>query len=129
MRAREFLKEDDTMSSSSSNLVATLSGLRAKTDQIRVDSLINMVRRQPGSEMFNIDLLLNSVKEDPIVQNLVKEIKADDTGVKYVYLKQLTSDDDQESDVITPPDTATGGPPSPEKTVATMAKRAALSRT
>lgn len=128
MRAREFMFEDDT--SSNSNLVSTLSGLRAKTDQVRVDSLVNMVRKQPGSEMFNIDLLLTAVKEDPVIQNLVSEIKPDDTGVKYVYLKQLSADDDETGDsVITPPDQATGGQANPQQTVATMAKRAALSRT
>ena len=128
MRAREFMFEDDK--SSNSNLVSTLSGLRAKTDQVRVDSLVNMVRKQPGSEMFNIDLLLTAVKEDPVIQNLVSEIKPDDTGVKYVYLKQLSADDDETGDsVITPPDQATGGQANPQQTVATMAKRAALSRT
>jgi hypothetical protein len=120
--------EDDK--SSNPNLVATLSGLRAKTDQVRVDSLVNMIRKQPGSEMFNIDLLLSAVKEDPVIQNLVSEIKPDDTGVKYVYLKQLSADDDESSgSVITPPDQATGGQANPQQTVATMAKRAALSRT
>lgn len=127
MRAREFVLED--VSSSNFNLVTILSGLRAKTDQIRVDSLVNMVRKQPGSEMFNIDLLLNAVKEDPTVQNLVSEIKSDESGVKYVYFKELSTDDDEESSVTAPIDSATGGRPNPEKTVATMAKRAALSRT
>jgi len=126
MRAREFMVEE---SSSTNNLVSVLSSLRAKTDQIRVDSLINMVRRQPGSEMFNIDLLSDAVKEDPAIQNLVKEIKSDDTGVKYVYLKSLADDDDESIDSIASPDAVTGGPQNPEKTVATMAKRAALSRT
>ena len=128
MRAREFMFEDDK--SSNSNLVSTLSGLRAKTDQVRVDSLVNMVRKQPGSEMFNIDLLLTAVKEDPVIQNLVSEIKPDDTGVKYVYLKQLSADDDETGgSITTPPDQATGGQANPQQTVATMAKRAALSRT
>lgn len=128
MRAREFVVEEEQ--SSTNNLISILSSLRAKTDQIRVDSLINMVRRQPGSEMFNIDLLLDAVKEDPVIQSLVSEIKSDDTGVKYAYLKPLSSDDDDEAiqDIKTP-DVATGGPNNPEKTVATMAKRAALSRT
>lgn len=49
MRAREFVVEEEQ--SSTNNLISILSSLRAKTDQIRVDSLINMVRRQPGSEI------------------------------------------------------------------------------
>ena len=127
MRAREFMFEDSK--SSNPNLVSTLSSLRSKTDQVRVDSLVNMVRKQPGSEMFNIDLLLTAVKEDPVIQNLVSEIKPDDTGVKYVHLKQLSADDDETDDsVIVPPDQATGGQANPQQTVATMAKRAALSR-
>lgn len=127
MRAREFMVEGD--SPSTNNLVSILSSLRAKTDQIRVDSLINMVRRQPGSEMFNIDLLLDAVKEDPVIQSLVSEIKSDDTGVKYAYLKALAPDDGESEQDVAAPDTTTGGRPNPEKTVATMAKRAALSRT
>jgi hypothetical protein len=127
MRAREFVVEEEQ--SSTNNLISILSSLRAKTDQIRVDSLINMVRRQPGSEMFNIDLLMNAVKEDPVIQSLVSEIKSDDTGVKYAYLKPLSTDDDEAIQDIKTPDVATGGANNPEKTVATMAKRAALSRT
>lgn len=127
MRAREFVVEEEQ--SSTNNLISILSSLRAKTDQIRVDSLINMVRRQPGSEMFNIDLLMNAVKEDPVIQSLVSEIKSDDTGVKYAYLKPLSTDDDEAIQDIKTPDVATGGVNDPEKTVATMAKRAALSRT
>lgn len=127
MRAREFVVEGD-FASSTDNLVSVLSSLRSKTDQIRLDSLVNMVRKQPGSEMFNIDLLTLAVKEDPVIQNLVKEIKSDDTGVKYVYLKQFTDDDESQSDVQSP-DTDVGSPANPEKTVASMAKRAALSRT
>ena len=128
MRAREFVVEGDS-APSTDNLVSILSSLRAKTDQIRLDSLVNMVRKQPGSEMFNIDLLTNAIKEDPIIQNLVKEIKSDDTGVKYVYLKQFTDDDDESETDIQSPDATAGSPADPEKTVATMAKRAALSRT
>lgn len=128
MRAREFVVEGD-FASSTDNLVSVLSSLRAKTDQIRLDSLVNMVRKQPGSEMFNIDLLTTAVKEDPVIQNLVKEIKSDDTGVKYVYLKQFTDDDDESQSDVQSPDTDVGNPANPEKTVASMAKRAALSRT
>lgn len=126
MRAREFMVEEST--SSTKNLVSILSSLRARTDQIRVDSLINMVRKQPGSEMFNIDLLTDAVKEDPVIQSLVREIKSDDSGVKYVYLKSIANDENS-IDTLSTPDAVTGGPPNPEKTVATMAKRAALSRT
>ena len=127
MRAIEFMVED--RNNSTNNLISVLSSLRAKTDQIRVDSLINMVRRQPGSEMFNIALLTNAVQDDSVIKNLVSGIKNDDTGVKYVYLKPLVSDIDNTEKDINVPDVATGAPPNPEKTVATMAKRAALSRT
>lgn len=127
MRARDFIFEEET-SSSNQNLVSVISSLRAKTDQIRVDSLVNMVRKQPGSEMFNIDLLLTAIKEDPAIQNLVKKISTDSSGVKYVYLKQLTSYDDEEVQSDSTSDVTATSPANPEKTVATMAKRAALSR-
>jgi len=126
MRARDFMFEEDT-SSSSQNLVATISGLRSKTDQIRVDSLVNMVRKQPGSEMFNVDLLLTSIKENPTIQNLVEKIATDDSGVKYVYFKQLSSDEDDDVDTNVP-DVTPGGTADPEKTVSTMAKRATARR-
>lgn len=124
MRSFEFIVEENN--SSTNNLASILSSLRAKTDQIRVDSLINLIRKQPGSEMFNIDLLMSAVDDDPVIKNLVKEIKSDETGVKYVYLKQLRTDDDITGQETS--DTDTVSPSAPENTVAVMAKRATARR-
>jgi len=125
MRAREFMEADDA---SNANLLSTLSTLRDQTDQIRLDSLVNMVRRQPGSEMFNIDLLLQAQDRDPAVSELVDRIEADETGVKYVYLKPITSDDDAE--VQSGPDMGdtSSSKIDPKKTVSAMAKRASSKR-
>jgi hypothetical protein len=129
MRAREFAFEG-ALTPSIANLVDVLSDLRSRTDQIRVDSLVNLVRKKAGSEMFNIDILADAVDDNQTVKNMVKKIDNDDTGVKYVYLKNLyDSDDDQ---LFPDPDLnkdAPGKPNSPERTVSAMAKRASKNRT
>lgn len=127
MRANEFAFEG-AMTPSISNLVSTLENLRSKTDQVRVDSLVNLVRKRPGSEMFNIDILVDAFKDNNTVKNLIRNITDDDTGVKYVHLKGLTSDQD---DLL--PDqeiggSGPGGSKSPRDTVKSMAKRAAGKR-
>jgi hypothetical protein len=126
MRAREFFFEG-AMSPSISNLIATLESLRGTTDQIRVDSLVNLVRKRPGSEMFNIDILNDAIKENSVVQNLVKNIHDDDFGVKYVHLKDLVGDeDDLPQDPIG--SSEPGGSRNPQQTVSAMAKRASRKR-
>lgn len=128
MRAREFAFEGSN-DLSISNLVSTLETLRSRTDQIRVDSLVNLVRKKPGSEMFNVDILSDIYKDNDVIKNMIRNIRDDDTGVKYVYLKGITDDDDQ---VL--PDSPSiggdeaGGPRSPEQTVSGMAKRAISKR-
>ena len=118
------------MTPSIANLVDTLDDLRSRTDQIRVDSLVNLVRKKPGSEMFNIDILADAYKDYDTVKNMIKNITNDDTGVKYVYLKNLYDTDDEElfPDQAQDNDLA-GKPGSPERTVSTMAKRASRKRT
>jgi DNA polymerase II large subunit len=124
MRAKEFAIEE-ILIPSLSNLISILDNLRSKTDQIRIDSLVNLVRKRPGSEMFNIDLLVDAYKNNEIVKNLVRDIKDDDSGVKYVHLKGLTNDNDELL-----PDTKgiSGNYPvgsrNPQTTVKAMAKRA-----
>ena len=124
MRAREFIAEDET-SASILNLISTLESLRSTTDQIRVDSLVNLIRKKPGSEMFNVDILVDSYKNNDTVKNMVDDIKSDDTGVRYVYLKSLTNDeeaiDDLNKDSHSSGNNATS-------TVSGMAKRAAKKR-
>lgn len=123
MRAREFVTEGD-VSPSVANLINLLDNLRSRTDQVRVDSLVNLIRKEPGSEMFNIDLLKDAFKEGQL-DNVVENIKKDESDVLYVYLKPLVSD--REVD-ITNFDSDTSGPKTPERTVSSMAKRAAAKR-
>ena len=128
MRAREFAIEGDN-TPSISNLVSTLDNLRSKTDQIRVDSLVNLVRKRPGSEMFNVDILADAFKNNHIVKNLIRDIGDDDTGVKYVHLKGLTSDEDELlPDREIGGSDGPGGSRNPQATVRAMAKRASNKR-
>jgi hypothetical protein len=127
MRAKEFAFEGAS-TPSIANLVSTLDNLRSKTDQIRVDSLVNLVRKRPGSEMFNIDLLVDAYKNNEIVKNLVRDITDDDSGVKYVHLKGLTDDDDELLPDKEVGGDHPGGSHNPQATVKAMAKRASNKR-
>lgn len=126
MRANEFAFEGAT-TPSISNLVSTIETLRSKTDQIRVDSLVNLVRKRSGSEMFNIDILVDAFENNPTVKNLITDISDDDSGVKYAHLKSLTSD---ENDIIKHNigSDSPGGSRNPQDTVKSMAKRATNKR-
>lgn len=125
MRASEFAFEGAT-TPSISNLVSTIETLRDKTDQVRVDSLVNLVRKRPGSEMFNIDILVDAFENNPTVKNLITSITDDDSGVKYAHLKSLTAD----NDIVEPEmgNNDLGGARNPQDTVKSMAKRATNKR-
>jgi hypothetical protein len=126
MRAREFTFEGE-FTPSATNLISVLETLRERTDQIRVDSLVNLVRKKPGSEMFNVDILANLVKDNSAVKNMIQNISDDDSGVKYVYLKGLVDNIDDalpDDSVMDQP----GGAHNPQATVKSMAKRAATKR-
>lgn len=119
------------MTPSIANLVTVLDDLRSRTDQIRVDSLVNLVRRRPGSEMFNVDILSDAYKDNETVKNMINNITDDEFGVKYVYLKSLDSSDDDDAlpnDVNSSDDDIEMGS-KPERTVSSMAKRATMRRT
>lgn len=127
MRAREFTFEGE-FTPSATNLISVLETLRERTDQIRVDSLVNLVRKKPGSEMFNVDILADLVKDNSAVKNMIQNISDDDSGVKYVYLKGLVDNIDDalpDDSVMDQP----GGAHNPQATVKSMAKRAATKRT
>lgn len=126
MRAREFTFEGE-FTPSATNLISVLETLRERTDQIRVDSLVNLVRKKPGSEMFNVDILADLVKDNSAVKNMIQNISDDDSGVKYVYLKGLVDNIDDalpDDSVMDQP----GGAHNPQATVKSMAKRAATKR-
>ncbi len=137
MRVRDIIFEDDDTGNngkavdiSINNLANILETLRNRADdmhqipKIRVDSLINMMRNQPGSEMFNVDSLITAFKDNEVIKNLVKNIKPDPAGVKYLYLKSMSNDEDYSLDNIEANDQAVD----PETTIDQMAKRALSKR-
>jgi hypothetical protein len=134
MRLREFtdshaaMIEDEADDRGDANLIAALSFLQNRSaDQhlvpkIRVDALINMIKNT-GVEEFNLASLLDAFKTNDTVKNLVKDIKDDENGSKYVYLNSVG--DDAESAM--PGDMNAPRSP-PEKIVGSMAKSALAKR-
>ena len=57
--------------------------------KVRVDSLIEMVRNT-GATTFNLESLTNAFKTNGSVKGLIKDIKDDEHGVKYVFLKDFS---------------------------------------
>ena len=136
MRAHEFITEalddfieDEADHRGDSNLAITLETLRNKAHDmhdvpmIRVDSLINIVRKMPGTEMFTVENLLDARKTNETIKNLIKDIKDNKDGVKYVYLTTFADDPESGDDTL---DTTTVT--NPEKTIDSMAKRALSKR-
>jgi len=111
-----------------------------KQPRIRADALINLVQ-DAGYPQFNFDTLVNVAKNNENVKSIIKDIKdvtvqVNDDGtvdvgggaaggqlVKYVYINPVDSKDtDLDPEQDSAPKTA------PEKTVNSMAKRAAKAR-
>ena len=121
--------EDEADGRGDANLLTTLEFLRNRAHdthiqpRIRVDSLINLVQGA-GEQQFNLENLLAAYKNNPTVKNLIKDIKDDPSGVKYVYLEPF-ADDEQEAG-----DLGDGSVPktAPERTVDSMAKSALAKR-
>lgn len=136
MRLNEFnekevdeVLEDDADARGDENLITTLEFLRNRSHnrhlvpKVRIDSLINMVKGT-GKKEFNLDALLGAFKTNDVVKNLIKDIKDDEHGVKYVYLKQFSDDTVDDA-----PTLASGSRSmNPEKTVDAMAQRALKNR-
>lgn len=134
MRAREFIVESNHKLALA-NLTGVLDTVRnsfadlGQEPRVRVDSLVNMVREKPGSEMFNVGTLKDLFDNDPAIKNMISNINKDDTGNRYVYLKPAIG---QVSDIET--DTEVGGNQTsggdveagvgPEATVGKMVDRA-----
>ena len=117
--------EDEADARGDSVLLTALAELRNRAHghmvpRVRADSLINLIKKLPGGEMFNAEALENARKSNEAVKNLITDIKDDENGVKYVYLK--TFDDDGFGDTGEIGDTT--GKTAPEKTVSQMAGRA-----
>ena len=93
--------------------------------RIRRDSLIHLIQRLPGGEMFNAEALESARKSNDAVKNLIADIKEDNEGTMYVYLAPY--EDDPFGDSVE----AGGekvGQTAPEKTVTGMANRALSKR-
>lgn len=120
--------EDEAEGRGDANLMTTLEFLRNRAHnshvqpRIRVDSLINLVQTT-GEQQFTLENLLDSFKDNQNVKSLIKDIKDDSNGVKYVYLTPFADD----SDVASISDTEAPRT-DPEKTVNAMAKSALANR-
>jgi hypothetical protein len=120
--------EDEADGRGDANLLTTLEFLRNRAHdthiqpRIRVDSLINLVQGT-GEAQFNLENLLDAYKGNPDIKNLIKDIKDDSSGVKYVYLQPFQDDTDLPPEIGQEiPQTA------PERTVDSMAKSALSKR-
>lgn len=139
MRAHEFIAEgsidgiieDEADQRGDENLANALETLRNQAHDthdvpmVRVDSLINIVRKMPGTEMFSVENLMDAYKSNETIKNLVKDIKDNKDGIKYVYLTTFADDPDTGDDLL---GQAAGGVTDPVKTVGSMAKRALSKR-
>jgi len=121
--------EDEADGRGDANLLTTLEFLRNRAHdthiqpRIRVDSLINLVQGT-GEQQFNLENLLDAYKNNPTVKNLIKDIKDDPSGVKYVYLEPFADDVEQTQDAAG----SEGFKTAPERTVDSMAKSALAKR-
>lgn len=120
--------EDEADGRGDANLLTTLEFLRNRAHdthiqpRIRVDSLINLVQTQ-GEAQFSLENLLDAYKGNPDIKNLIKDIKDDSSGVKYVYLQPFQDDTDMPVEIGQEiPKTA------PERTIDSMAKSALAKR-
>jgi hypothetical protein len=120
--------EDEADGRGDANLLTMLEFLRNRAHdthivpRIRIDSLINLVQGA-GESQFSMDNLLDAYKSNPNIKNLIKDIKDDSSGVKYVYLQPFEDDIDQ------PAEFGQEAPRTPpERTVDSMAKSALAKR-
>lgn len=138
MRAHEFIKEDaseyvedEAVTRGDANLASVLETLRNDSHDthdvpmVRVDSLINMVREIPGTEMFTVENLMDAYKGNETIKNLIADIKDNKDGVKYAYLTTF-ADEPETGDTTL--GAASGMVNNPEKTIDSMAKRALSKR-
>jgi hypothetical protein len=120
--------EDEADGRGDANLITTLEFLRNRAHdthvqpKVRADSLINLVQKT-GQQQYNLDSLINAFKDNENIKALIKDIKDDPNGVKYVYLMPFADDNEM---------AATGDEEAPrtapEKTVNSMAKSALAKR-
>ena len=123
--------EDEADVRGDENLANALETLRHQAHDkhdvpmVRVDSLINIVRGMPGTEMFSVENLMDAYKSNETIKNLVKDIKDNKDGVKYAYLTTFADDPDTGDDQMA---TGAGAATDPEKTINSTATRALTKR-
>jgi hypothetical protein len=136
MRIRDIINEDhiddmiedEAEGRGDANLITTLEFLRNRAHdthvqpRVRADSLINLVQTT-GNQQFTLENLLDSYRDNENIKSLIKDIKDDSTGVKYVYLVPFADD----SEVAGMGDEFAPRTP-PERTVDSMAKSALAKR-
>jgi hypothetical protein len=91
--------------------------------RVRADALIQLI--QLKHPQFNLDILEKAKTNNEKVKEFIEDIKDDNRGVKYVYLKPFADEQDETEmgmDGESVPKTA------PEKTVDSMAKSALANR-
>ena len=120
--------EDEADGRGDANLITTVEFLRNRAHdthvqpRIRAGSLINLVQTT-GEQAFTLENLLDAYKNNQQLKGLIKDIKDDSNGVKYVYLQPFADDNELAAMSDTEaPRTA------PEKTVDAMAKSALANR-
>ncbi len=120
--------EDEADTRGDANLITTLEFLRNRAHdthvqpRIRTDSLINLVQ-STGEQAFTLENLLNAFTHNQEIKSLIKDIKDDSNGVKYVYLQPFA--DDTETAAL---DDTQAPRTDPERTVDSMAKSALAKR-
>jgi hypothetical protein len=119
--------EDEALDPAIMDLMGILETMRNRAHdthavpRVRADSLINLV--QKNHPQFNLDTLEKALTNNESIKSLIKDIKDDATGVKYIYLTPFADDEDTaEMGDINAPMTP------PERTVDSMAKSALAKR-
>lgn len=120
------LIEDDADDVTTDLLADTLRELQfsasdAQVPKISVQALINLIKMKPGGEAFTLESLKSAQQYSDLIKNMIVNIKDDDSGVKYVYLKPMQGDVD---DMDVSNAESDGVKTAPERTVGSMAKRA-----
>lgn len=124
------LIEDDTDHEAIDILLTTLRTIQLSADhaavpKISVEALINLVKEKPGGESFNLDALKDAKENNEAVKNIVGDIKDNESGIKYVFINPIEQDEESPEEGNSDSKVTKTAP---EKTVSSMAKRAASSR-
>lgn len=119
--------EDEANDPVITSLMGILEALRNRAQdthimpKVRADSLINLIKAE--HPQFNLDTLVMAKTNNEQIKTLIKDIKDDETGIKYVYITPFAD----ESEVAAMGDEFAPRT-QPEKTVNAMAKSALAKR-